>query len=773
MTAQDRLQPALAEAAILEPETPPVGVRTASKLVRRSAAGRVKLTWRKNGALASARGFSSRPYGGTKIEAAAAFVAEHRDWLGGVSPQNLQPLQTRRVGSRTYVRFEQHLNGVPIRGAQLILHLNEGNSVEALNSHLEPNVVTRGEWRIQKNEAVELALKAHGSKPSDVPAAERLYMLREGVASPVWRVMFRSANPPGDWEYLLSAVTGSVVAKQDLRVGNEARGFAFPSNPIRGGREQVTLPNLVSDHYLVSEQSQVFTHFPALKGQVPPGRVVQGATRQDGNFFYDADDARASEVQLYFGMESASARFRALGFSGFDEPLPGVVFYQDWDADNGPFVGANNAFFSPVAFGDNRGGMFFYLTSRNQDTALDTDVIYHEYAHAVVNDLVGPRQSAAFKALNEGSADYFSNSFLNDPVMAEYAAQIFSLRTPFLRRSDNRHSWPYNTVGESHADGNIWSGALWDVRQRLGPRMADEIAINAVAMLYPDSEFYDAAEAAIIAAEELFGWGAAESVAAVMEQRGILTRAARMASEARWIGSGGLAEGSIPAAEPGYLLVGGQHYRVDVPHRATKLTVRVQATSDVRFYIRYRVPVTVEGGRIQGEQMSSTSTNPSGYLSLENIPELQAGTYYIAVVNTMTNAVDYSVQVEIEGGDPGAPPAIIILEDGSTGSGSVPSGPFLASRQFAIEVPSGVTAVALTLDGDEDVDLYVRVGGPVYITGTGYPQADLVSDSASSHEFMRIIGANGGPPPAGTYFIGVYNYGSATTRFQLQTTLER
>jgi hypothetical protein len=124
-------------------------------------------------------------------------------------------------------------------------------------------------------------------------------------------------------------------------------------------------------------------------------------------------------------------------------------------------------------------------------------------------------------------------------------------------------------------------------------------------------------------------------------------------------------------------------------------------------------------------------------------------------------------------GDPAAGPAYTVLEDGAVASGSIPSGPFLASRQFAIQVPEGLKAVSVTLEGDEDVDLYVRVGGPVYIAGTGYPQADVVSNSADSREVLTITAAGGGPPPPGVYFIGVYNYSSETTTFKVRARLER
>jgi hypothetical protein len=417
--------------------------------------------------------------------------------------------------------------------------------------------------------------------------------------------------------------------------------------------------------------------------------------------------------------------------------------------------------------------MFFYLTNRNADTSLDTDVIFHEYGHAVINELVGSDQSKSFKALNEGTADYFSSSFLDDPVMAEYAAKIFGSRTSFLRRTDNRNRWPYNVVGEVHADGNIWSGALWDIRQQLGATATDDIAINAIAMLSPTADFFDAATAAITAAEELYGYPAGDVVAAIMETRGIYTTEARTASRAIELEARQVVEGSVSAADPGMLTIAGQQYRFEVPNRATRLTVRLQADGPVRFYLRYRVPVTVEDGYIVGEQVSTTGTDVSGWLSLENIPELQAGTYYIAVVNTAQTRVRYAVQAEASDGEATAMPAITWIENGRSAEGSVPAGPFLASRQFAVQVPEGYRALAVRLEGDQDVDLYVRYAKPVRINGTGFPEADVVSESEYAREDVRVVGAEGGALPAGAYVIGVYNYSNAMALFRLQAVLEQ
>ncbi|HYO82029.1 MAG TPA: M36 family metallopeptidase [Bryobacteraceae bacterium] len=763
--AQGPLKPAVPEPARVDTHK-----AISAKLARTATGQGLTLKWRRNGSVQSAAGFRSRAYAGTKLQAAQSFLAEHSELVGRAE---VLPFNERRLGQRTFIRFQQRLHGIPLRGAHLVVSLGSDNSVGGVSAHLEPAAQVRGEWRLTAQDAITRAVREHGAAASDTPTAEKEYVLVEQNAVPAWRVRFDSADPAGTWEYVVAADDGLILERQNLRRGVSAQGYAYPRNPVRGERERVMLDNLGTDGSLTSAQTKVFSYLPALKGQVEPGTVVQGAAMRGGNFLYEADDARAAEVQLYWGMETASARFRALGFEGFSQPLQGVVLYQDWDPEKKRFIGADNAFFKPGAFGEGRGGIFFYLTSRQGDTSLDTDVIFHEYTHAVVNELVGPRQSAGFRALNEGTADYFSSSFLDDPVMAEYVAKIFGLRSPFLRRTDNEQAWPYSAVGEEHADGNIWSGALWDVRRVLGAAATDEIAINTVAFLSPDAEFYDAAEMAVLTAEELYGERTAELVAKVMGQRGLLTQAAETAANSRWLESGASAEGTIAAARPGYLLLGEQQYRIEVPHRATKLNVRVRANSDARFYIRYRVPVTIEQGKLQAEQMSDTGTSLGGYLSVENTPELQAGTYYVAVVNASTSPLEYSVRVEVDDYNPAARPALIAVRDGETVQGSLPSGPFLGSRQFAVEVPEGTSALSLTLEGDEDVDLYVRQGRFVTVNGTGFPEADLVANSPDTREYLRITGENGGPIPPGVYVVGTYNYSQATTRFRLTARFER
>jgi hypothetical protein len=75
-------------------------------------------------------------------------------------------------------------------------------------------------------------------------------------------------------------------------------------------------------------------------------------------------------------------------------------------------------------------------------------------------------------------------------------------------------------VGEVHADGEIWSRALWDIRNALGPRQADTIIIRAQFGFAPDTSMKDAA-AKTIATAGLYGAKAQKAVGAAFAARGL------------------------------------------------------------------------------------------------------------------------------------------------------------------------------------------------------------------------------------------------------------
>jgi Zn-dependent metalloprotease len=90
-----------------------------------------------------------------------------------------------------------------------------------------------------------------------------------------------------------------------------------------------------------------------------------------------------------------------------------------------------------------------------------------------------------------------------------------------LRRVDTNLPDPGNLNGEVHHDGQIWSRALWDIRQALTPRVADTIILSG-SFDFPGTTMPVLAQSTVDAAKQLYGTSAANTVKAAFHARGIL-----------------------------------------------------------------------------------------------------------------------------------------------------------------------------------------------------------------------------------------------------------
>ena len=76
-----------------------------------------------------------------------------------------------------------------------------------------------------------------------------------------------------------------------------------------------------------------------------------------------------------------------------------------------------------------------------------------------------------------------------------------------------------------HADGQIWSRALWDIRQALGHVRADTVILEAQFDFAGDDDAGSSPQRTVAAAQRLYGASVASPVAAAFEARGILSSA--------------------------------------------------------------------------------------------------------------------------------------------------------------------------------------------------------------------------------------------------------
>jgi hypothetical protein len=242
-----------------------------------------------------------------------------------------------------------------------------------------------------------------------------------------------------------------------------------------------------------------------------------------GVFVYRRDDDRFEQVMAYFWTNEAQEYLQSLGFGS----TLGAVNAESQDVRTNQW-GQDNSFswdrHDIIRFG--KGGV---------DDAEDAEVIVHEYGHAVHDSQVpGFGSSLEAGSIGEGFADYLAVTVglnadqrygwpINAPAacVADWDSVSYTSTVPHcLRRVDSSKVYS-DRVGEVHADGEIWSRALWDIRNVLGATIADRIIINAQFRFAPDTSFSEAAQATIATAQEMAGSAAATTVQAAFRARQI------------------------------------------------------------------------------------------------------------------------------------------------------------------------------------------------------------------------------------------------------------
>jgi hypothetical protein len=119
--------------------------------------------------------------------------------------------------------------------------------------------------------------------------------------------------------------------------------------------------------------------------------------------------------------------------------------------------------------------------------AKDTDAMFREYTnHALLakTGLNPDNMSIEQQAVVFGLADYFPCSFNNDPLLGKKIVNLYRRRPeykdkPALRNLKNDRTFD-EVVADStlHNVGEIWGGAFWELRERLGQTVADRLLFS-------------------------------------------------------------------------------------------------------------------------------------------------------------------------------------------------------------------------------------------------------------------------------------------------------
>ncbi len=436
---------------------------------------------------------------------------------------SLRLLSIRRGLGSSHVLYQQTYAGLRVLGAYVGVHSDRAGQIQVLHNGFVPGLdVDAAASIVSAAQAIELAQKAIGFLRSrgESPPPELVILPQVKDGQLVWQVTILAAEPQGDWEVLIDAVTGEVIKRYNRLT--LARAQVFQPNPAQqSGRtavdgrawtelQAVELEGLDSSGWLRGEYVDVTS---------PVGHLSATAFAPDGNFVYLPNDPRFEEVMVYYHIDTTQRYIQSLGYSDLSNPPNGIrdrTTYASphWFAEDQSFYSVSD---DALHFGD--GGI--------QD-AEDADVIVHEYAHALHHDQVACWGGGQMEAIGEGFGDYLAASRFasvgSDPAcIAEWDSQGYATAPlSCLRRVDRDLQHPMDVAGDAHVDGQIWSSVLWSLRSRLGPTLADRLALETNFYLPCGATLEDAGRALLDADANLTGGRHEGLIKNILRTRGLL-----------------------------------------------------------------------------------------------------------------------------------------------------------------------------------------------------------------------------------------------------------
>lgn len=208
------------------------------------------------------------------------------------------------------------------------------------------------------------------------------------------------------------------------------------------------------------------------------------SVKQDSIFHFTRSETGFEEVNILYHLTEIREYVDSLGFNVMNYQMV-VDAHALGDQDNSMFVSSTNP--PRLLFGD--GGV---------DDGEDTDVIMHEFGHALVESCAPNSNSGnERKAIDEGNADYLAASYSRS--FSDYNWEnVFSWDGHnefwdgrFVVTNDH---YPEDLKSNFYDNADIWSASLMELNSDLGREVFDEILIESYFMYHMDMTMPEAAQ---------------------------------------------------------------------------------------------------------------------------------------------------------------------------------------------------------------------------------------------------------------------------------------
>lgn len=429
-------------------------------------------------------------------DAAWAFIRQYRALLG-VEASELALQHCTRVRDRWYVTFTQRHEGIPVLLSEVELRLHANGNVPMYGAKVYRDIPAIPAARIDASAAVAAA-----SAGLDVPAS-----LRKSAG--ITRSAILPVNSVNGLRYRLvhevpitdlrqrrfvsyvDAIDGALLwrraASFDIGTDVSVRGrvtMVHPNEPvlsdmpfsdmyvtIGGTRHTTNEQGVVSVDLTAGAAVRASFEGPWVKiiNDDKPASIIQTTATPGTPLALDWSDANsfAFERVLFYHTNKHHAYMKALdpAMTCMDFQMPITVEY------NGDQPNAMSG-----------GDQLQFLAAGHPSMRLATApmVLYHELGHSVNHMLytaLGRSEGMVNHTTHEGTAD------LHAALICDHAAMGTGVfvddETKVMRNLRNTLRYPYDLIGEGHHDGQILSGAFWDLREATSLELVRRLAHEA------------------------------------------------------------------------------------------------------------------------------------------------------------------------------------------------------------------------------------------------------------------------------------------------------
>ena len=425
-----------------------------------------------------------------------------------------QSPDVREGAAVTSVQFQQYHFDVPVYGAELTVgfRASDGQALSAINSvdYSIPDSMRPEDVSLSREDAVEAvrhmlhnevrkilpeddpvlfvyrhSAQAHHPMPPSGRFRDTITQRGSGIEGKLywaWQVLVETKAPDGNWEVLVDAVDGSIIAVFDRSRYSSPRAYVFLPDPITTSRNDglswdTDVLILDAERRVVPledlEPADETTGMCYLRGKwvncVDSEKPNLEPPSSTGDFMYGSKDPAFLFAMTYYWTHELVKYLYSFNIPSLNKAISQIdvdAVGREVKTSTGGTVQLDNSFFvvshgKPViCFG--HGGV---------PDASDAHVIVHEYVHAVHHFL--DRKHYSYE---EGFADFLAAVWLD-----RYNEHLFQ-REEVFPWDGNNYPWAQDrkvNIGKRFDDpaassygryliGSIWAAGLWNLFIALG-----------------------------------------------------------------------------------------------------------------------------------------------------------------------------------------------------------------------------------------------------------------------------------------------------------------